>query len=1335
MQQLLQSYQRRLSNISGNNRSLLLLRLIASQTIDLHDFNFLGAGNSFEIINQIIKGTKKIKLSQVIDSRDADANKLTSRLKGLQRKAQFILEETGAFDLYIGWPFVHGKFADGTNVRAPLMFFPVMLTQENNDWVLQSRDDVNVSLNKSLLLAYSHYNKVDLDEDLVERSFDDFDKDSRVFRTSLYELLSASAVEINFNQELFADELIQFKNYKKNDFDGLQKTGELKLYSEAVLGIFPQADSYLMPDYDFLMQRGQFNSLEEFFNAKSIENDDAPGKHSDDYSYFLNKVKEEQTYTPFLMDAYQENAIKAVKRGNSIVVQGPPGTGKSQMISNLIADYIARGKSVLVVCQKRAALDVIFSRLSDKNLNDFIALVHDFKNDRKSIYEKIANQIERLNEYQTRNNNLDTIQVEREFQISSRVIDEQTDVLEEYKKALFDETECGISIKELYLTSDPEGDSVSLTQEYNQLPLSDIHSFKKDISRYLTYYFKYNIEDHPWSERVNFQDFKLQDFQSIKQYLKEIPTYAKSLIEKVSEIVEEKTDYHSCRTLSENRDKLLAMIKHLPSEEIFDFFKSMIPFPNNLTESLWLNNTQKLINHCFDETGVESTIEPSDIGNIQALLKARSSAKSSFIKSIKWSFSKEKTRLARVLVANELRDDSAGLDQLTKRLDNRLNLQHQLTKLKGAAWIKYFPETNDQETINIWFDKVELALNAKLLFSQFANFKEYFNLDKFSVAQFHDRIEQLAESLGGLPKKRQEWNKYILPRQIDLLLVSEPYYKTLQSTISNDFDGICEMDRMWNEFSETKMAAIDKLISCKAATIAEKIGVFDNSIKLAWIDHIESKNEILRTPSTLKFDQMIEDLQSAVEKKLELSEGILLQRAREKTYGPIEYNRLNNRITYRDLQHQVTKKRKIWPLRRLMTHFAEELFNLMPCWMASPESVSAMFPMENLFDLVIFDEASQCFAEKGLPAMYRGKQVVVTGDQMQLQPNDLYKVRWEEEEEGMEYEIDSLLGLCSKYLMQSELKGHYRSQSLDLIDFSNKHFYKGRLKLLPQYDIVNENKPGIEYHKVDGVWEQNSNLIEAEKIVSIVNDLKNSDPQKTIGVIAFNAVQQGLILDKLEIAGFSPDENLFIKNIENVQGDERDIVLFSIGYGPNKHGKINIQFGSLSTIGGENRLNVAVTRAREKVIVIASVLPEQLDASKTKNEGPKLLAAYLKYAKEVSNGRFKASFEAEINKGTDWFLKNKLKMLDSNFGLKFENELSFADLTVKSEKLYNSLLLTDDDLYYHSPSQKEYFVYQLKTMNLKGWKYRCFHSRNIWLDKQKVNENLGRFLESDQLIN
>ena len=149
--------------------------------------------------------------------------------------------------------------------------------------------------------------------------------------------------------------------------------------------------------------------------------------------------------------------------------------------------------------------------------------------------------------------------------------------------------------------------------------------------------------------------------------------------------------------------------------------------------------------------------------------------------------------------------------------------------------------------------------------------------------------------------------------------------------------------------------------------------------------------------------------------KFAVSREILLLKLREITYKDVKYNRLNNMISYRDLRHQVSKKRRIWPIRKLLAHFTDELFTLVPCWLASPESVSAITPMRELFDLVIFDEASQCFAEKGIPAIYRARQMVVTGDSKQLAPNDLYMIRWQEEEpEEMELEIDSLLDLAGK---------------------------------------------------------------------------------------------------------------------------------------------------------------------------------------------------------------------------------------------------------------------------------------------------------------------------------
>ena len=398
-------------------------------------------------------------------------------------------------------------------------------------------------------------------------------------------------------------------------------------------------------------------------------------------------------------------------------------------------------------------------------------------------------------------------------------------------------------------------------------------------------------------------------------------------------------------------------------------------------------------------------------------------------------------------------------------------------------------------------------------------------------------------------------------------------------------------------------------------------------------------------------------------------------KARERTYENVEFNRLNNMITYRDLGHQATKKRLIWPIRKLVQNFENEVFDLVPCWMASPEAVSAIFPMKQLFDLVIFDEASQCFVEQGIPAMYRGKQIVITGDKMQLSPFDLYKVRWEEDHEedtDPSLEVDSLLDLSSKYLEQIHLKGHYRSQSLDLIEFSNQHFYNGNLTLLPDKKILDEGKPAIQYEKINGKWSKQINEEEATKVVDIVEKLIKTEAGKGIGIVTFNARQQDLIMDKLENKAFDkgvsfPDD-LFVKNIENVQGDERDIIIFSIGYAPDEKGNMSHHFGSLNILKGENRLNVAITRAKEKIIVVSSILPQQLKVEETKNEGPKLFKKYLQYAFSVSNGEFAPATKENTTHRADWYLKHKIQSLEFGQGIELElkEEMPFADLTIKS---------------------------------------------------------------------
>jgi len=1327
MEKVLQSYMRRLSNLSGNNRSLLLLRLLKEQFIDIHDFNFAGDDPSFEIIKGLMLQKRSIPLCEEVDSRSKSTNELSTRLKKIQRIEKFIFDERGAKDLYIGWPFVRGKFSDGTPIRCPLIFFPVSIEKNGNEWSVSRRADVNVTLNKTFLLAYSYYNDIQLDEELIETVIDDYDKDPISFRTQLYELLKNSKVELNFNQENFTDELQSFRNYHKSEFEGKEKTGVLKMFPEAVLGIFPQSGSYLVPDYQRLLEGGVFGDLEDFF-ANKITTD------VNQMSLFLDKVNEENTFTPFPLDAYQEKAIKEIKQGKSIVVQGPPGTGKSQLISNVICDFMARGKNVLLVCQKRAALDVVFERLKEKEAHDFVALVHDFKNDRKSIFGKIDQQIESVEQYQKKNNSLDSIQLERNFLQASRRIDQICEELEEFKSALFDEVECGKSVKELYLTSSPELPSFTMNLEYRAIHFDNLPEVLRRFKGYLTYHEKFEKRSHFWSRGPSFANFKTADMVRLNEVLHEIPVFNEKITEDSKSFTLRTLDFESVEYFAGKIPEIEQLLEELKEPVLFKIFKQLhIEKPSqNLN---WLIKLERNALSCFKGSGVESSLKSSELGRFQEALHAGIKARSRPWSLIKWFFSKEKTFLTRVLVANNLKSNKKGLDVMVTKVDNRLNYEHIISQIIENNWLHNFPEEIRKIEVQDWFFWQKMGLNMFYLSEDIRALNEYISIVKSEQETYLSSLSQLRDFALVLPTQIGLWSRYLNSHQVKSIILKKEDVTKLEKLLRKDFDAICEFHKLKSVLSTEENKIMDKIIEANSKTIEEALDLFVNSLSLSWIDHIEGKFPNLRSVSSGKLDGQIAELQESIVLKRKCSNEIMLLKAREKTYEDLEFNRLKNRVTYRDLQHQVTKKRRIWPIRRVVNEFTEELFTLLPCWMCSPESASAIFPMMQSFDLVIFDEASQCFAERGIPAMYRGRQIVVTGDSQQLQPNDLYRVRWDEDDDDTpELSIDSLLNLAKHFLPEINLAGHYRSKSLELIDFSNEHFYSGKLRLLPDFKYVNKSEPAIKFIESHGIWEDGVNKIEAEGVVNLVFDLLKNNKNEDIGVVTFNFKQQDLIMDLLEERAMEKDvtipDSLFVKNIENVQGDERNIIVFSVGYAPDKKGKVKLQFGSLNVEGGENRLNVAVTRARENVYILSSIRPSMMQTDDTKNEGPKLLKKYLEYAWNVSKGDWTPHLPAFDDHNISWYLRMRLR--ETSFhevqNLQIEKELPFSDLSVKKSDEFIGLVLTDDERYHQALSPKQIYAFQHFHLTTKNWPYERFHSRELWVDPESTREKMQKFL-------
>ena len=1323
---VLTNYLRKLTNLSGRNRSIFLPRLSSDQFIDIQQLSQLNGEKAFTIIEALIASKKKI-LCSVLDARMEAVNEASYKLKKLQRLDHFIFEERGSRELHIGWPFVRGKFSDGTLIRCPLLYFPVDLKIENAHWVIALRNDAEITFNKSFLLAYSFYNQVKASEELLDETFESSDIDSTVFRTHLYQLLQKANLAIHFNADNYRDELAPFLSFKKEEFEEQHQTGELKLFPEAALGIFPQAGSFLVPDYLQLLESDSFTDLEDFFQTRS------PVQHSTLTAEILSKVKEDKVYSIFPMDVWQENALKASKLGYSLVVQGPPGTGKSQLICNLVSDAIAHGKRVLIVCQKRAALDVVYARLREKNLTDFIALVHDYKTDRKEIFEKTNRQIERVEEYKTRNISLDAIQLDRQFFQTGKRIDQITEELESFRSSLFSELDCGISAKQLYLSSDFSEPFINLKQECNQFKVAEIKEFTQKVKNYCFYANRLATADYVWRERKSFSKYQANDRQAMAECLQEIPVYFNQVKENFFKNFNTQLDWEQCEALIDRRLEAITIKELIATDDRYFYFQKMIGESEDETSALWLANVERVVIECYEAEGIEQTIPSNQLGQLQQALYRSMKARRNLIGLVRWElFSRDKYLVRRALVGNKLESTKEGFKTLEKMLDQRLNLEHNLSKLKIKNWLVQIPDGLSKNIIISWFADQQSAIKAKGIIGSIRGIKNLISPVGQTRNQFCAKLDMLFRLVAQLPGKKDYWQQYLLSSQISKITQKSEYATQLRETLLHDFDLLVEFDRLKESLNTEEQSIIEKLYDKNESWNGEKlIKLFENSIHLAWIDNLEIKHPELRMASSGKLNLLEQELKDLIVQKHNISTEILLLRARERVTEDLEFNRLNNRVTYRDLQHQVTKKKKIWPLRKVLSDFEDDIFRLLPCWLASPESVSAIFQMKEIFDLVIFDEASQCYAERGIPALFRGKQAVVAGDSQQLRPGDFYQTRWQEEDEEPDTEVDSLLELCNRYLTNVQLQGHYRSKSMELIEFSNRHFYQGKLQMLPELQMVNKKEPAIDYTKVEGTWKNYTNEEEADKVVEVIAEMVSKFPEKEIGVITFNAPQQSLILDKLEetFAMLSKQipASLFVKNIENVQGDERDIIIFSIGYAPDKNGSVSAQFGSLNISGGENRLNVAVSRAREKIIVVTSLWPDQLSVGETKNEGPKLLKAYLQFSLDVSKGKF-LSLSANVDQ-RNTYLKNKIKEWFTGKEFKMEsNVLPFYDLTVRKEELLLGAILTDDDLYFQSLSAKSIYALVPQVLEKKNWPFLQLYSRNYWQDKDRFFNEIGKFI-------
>ena len=1237
-------YKERLIEIGGNNKCLFLrsasrktsydvgriLEARDDKVADFIDFLWSGRREPFTLICKEERGAilSNVETKEERANAEKEASALTdkkardkalrdrenkvlddevAKLKELRREISEIEKETGRYELYLGYPFVFGTIGRGarqTVIKAPLLLFPVSIDiVDDRTAEISLLTSEKIHINHALIFAYAQAKKLDIDS--LDLEFDDLSSFKNV--RDVIDYLAAAKIKI---------ELSQTKNiFDYGKFKEPSQRSELSVRFAAVLGRFPLSNS-IYNDYSELEKRKLTNdAVAELLRTRGTDGKKSKKKEKKPRvrDKRAREAKDEFCYTVKMLDYAQAEVVRKVAGEGNTVIYGPPGTGKSQTIVNVITDALTKGRRVLVVSQKKAALDVVYNRLG--TLNAKAMYLSDEHREKSYFYDRCLDAHERIRF----SNPPDATSLENMYGELEYKLKEEKEKLYRIERLLTEKQEFGLSLSEMYSSS---------------------YMLPKNSSEYAIYL---NLIENERIMRLRFGElsdalFGIESMATAKIYYDFVEEKEKN---PVIDYMQPELDIRTLEEVKSELSDVQKSKKGLFNTAKHPYYRQVLAYFSQTENKRSLESIVKL----------QSTL---DGGSLLSRGKRRRELLAEFhrTRAAISDFAKEYDCLLRVLTQ----------DGYIAVIDNILRGNTSYVKLVHAALDNY------------------IALRD---------------------------TTALIESLD--------------QKQLDILNFA---YETSKN-YANYVDIIKKLPviRIYHE-----LTVLEDRLSAELSSIMDYVNV------------------------TAK----ITKLEAAM---LEVSAKLCAARcdlAYAKFYSEAKDNQ--------DFLYQISKKQKYWPVRKTVAAYPDFMLTLFPCWLLSPENVSSILPLErNIFDVVIFDEASQIFIENTIPTIYRGKSIVVAGDSKQLRPSATFMKRYlgidPEREEDLSLqaalEVDSLLDLAVARYGSANLTYHYRSRHSELIDFSNYAFYSARLQIAPNISENKESAPIVRY-KVAGKWQGRKNEVEARKTVEVLKKIfATRGENESIGIITFNSEQQACIADAIERETLKnpefrsnilkethridngEDNSLFIKNLENVQGDERDIIIFSIGYAQNDKGVVHASFGSLSAEGGENRLNVAITRAKSKIIVITSIEPEELKVDGTKNDGPKLLRQYLTYVRAVSEGKRdeakiilenlnKSEKEAEHKitsvTAVEEQMRERLEKLGytvrTRLGNK-NNRISLAIYDEESDKYLVGVEL-DRDAFDASSSAMERDVYKPRFLESRGWTIVRVWCRDWWHSPAKV---------------
>lgn len=999
-------------------------------------------------------------------------------------------------------------------------------------------------------------------------------------------------------------------------------------------------------------------------------------------------------------DPSQDLAVLASRSLPGLVVEGPPGTGKSQTIVNIVSDAIGRGEKVLVVCQKQAALQVVKKRLDKEQLTDRLFMVVDLAKDREVIIRELRDQLVEVRDQtgaadarRERDEVLARLRnLEAEIDGQHQALHER-DVLSGYSyreilgllvearaqgklldipalrtllgdldnHALVEVADTGGSLSELWLAAAYEGSALHALKSF-----SADEALVSEIRRWLEAYRdtekrrreilaahanSFDIDDPAplmsWlsSCREHFTGLEDAERARLAQWLPLFRVSGGGSSSGGDTIDGLKTAIRDLEALdAAHHDDILfgAVVGLAPAglrERLAEVRIAARPstFWSRLSPSRWRINrrTRKYLEGMGQIADAQRVVQ---LMNVLALEER--------LRPIRDRVAQLRQVLSQQTLAEPL--PLSGLLRETRTL-----LRHVEEVATSAKIVAECPRVADAEQM----------ARAGTLSAFLALAKQF----EGAQARHEARQNSLAALARLAPWFPQQW----LSEEATTVATRERNEARHRALI----EALPTLEAF--QRFRLRASALPPLVLKAYAAIAPHSADLRDVLATALPDVV---SRTVRYAVYLAWKARLEAQRPALllertelNRKVELLEKLVLQlkNANKKVlWFGIDPRALGTATAWEGITRLRGPRAK--RLREIIDEGVElGLMNLRPVWLMNPDVASRVLPLKkNLFDLVIYDESSQMLVEHALPTLFRARRVLISGDEKQMPPSAFFSSRIDSDEtddgdlENLEdasteseraakveawnrrevKDCPDLLQLGRSVLPKSTLQIHYRSKYRELISFSNFAYYQGNLSVPARHpDLEVKRIRPVEVMRVDGVYESQTNLAEAEAVVELLARYwSNGGAAPTLGVVTFNRKQADAIEDaiaarvendqvfagayrrELERTENGEDMGFFVKNVENVQGDERDVMIFSTTFGRDKHGTFRRNFGVLSQTGGERRLNVAVTRAKEKIILVTSMplsdVSDWLSAGRQARGPRDYLQAYLYYAEQLSGG-------------------------------------------------------------------------------------------------------------------